>query len=403
MEFRFNINKIFKNNISRIGNSLLPAAFVAPDRRSALDATAYVAEIINTIGQASAAAQGLNQAVTTADRLRNCDEQVVYLMTEDNGKNGLVVGLLKIGRKSLYVFDKFGDTKHLLAPCVLDFYIHETRQRAGLGKVLFEYMLEYENLLPEQLAIDRPSEKLLSFLKKHYALTEKIPQMNNFVIYDGFFSVQDSQRDEMKASNMHITASQQDNINIIKAHDTNIHNEGQLENAENNDKLSQEMQMLELEKNDSNLETSAMLESKNDNDINEDHDDTEYFEKQTNFFDDSEQFHHQQQHFRNHQNLQIPERQQQCTSPTSFQYNKRQTGKKNVSHIVVGTDDKIEFDQVDDKGFGVVKINRPIGVSSRSSTHEQLNDNESIHSHDSERTHTADGYFDLKFYSHRLW
>lgn len=29
---------------------------------------------------------GLNQAVTTADRLRNCDEQVVYLMTEDNGK-----------------------------------------------------------------------------------------------------------------------------------------------------------------------------------------------------------------------------------------------------------------------------------------------------------------------------
>lgn len=66
------------------------------------------------------------------------------------------------------MFDKFGDTKHVLAPCVLDFYIHETRQRAGLGKVLFEYMLEYENLLPEQLAIDRPSEKLLSFLKKHY-------------------------------------------------------------------------------------------------------------------------------------------------------------------------------------------------------------------------------------------
>jgi hypothetical protein len=36
MEFRFNVSKIFKNNISRIGNSLLPAGFVAPDRRSAL-------------------------------------------------------------------------------------------------------------------------------------------------------------------------------------------------------------------------------------------------------------------------------------------------------------------------------------------------------------------------------
>lgn len=75
---------------------------------------------------------------------------------------------MKVGRKSLYVFDKYGDTKHVNAPCVLDFYIHESRQRAGLGKVLFEHMLEYENLLPEQLAIDRPSEKLLSFLKKHY-------------------------------------------------------------------------------------------------------------------------------------------------------------------------------------------------------------------------------------------
>lgn len=36
MEFRFDINKIFKNNISRIGNALLPAGFVATDRRVAL-------------------------------------------------------------------------------------------------------------------------------------------------------------------------------------------------------------------------------------------------------------------------------------------------------------------------------------------------------------------------------
>jgi alpha-tubulin N-acetyltransferase 1 len=75
---------------------------------------------------------------------------------------------LKIGRKSLYVFDKLGETQHVIAPCVLDFYIHESRQRHGLGKVLFEHMLDMENLLPEKLAIDRPSEKLLGFLMKHY-------------------------------------------------------------------------------------------------------------------------------------------------------------------------------------------------------------------------------------------
>ena len=61
---------------------LLYSCFVLIHR----DTTAYVAEVINTIGQASGAAQGLNQPVTTSDRLRNCDEQVVYLMTEDNGK-----------------------------------------------------------------------------------------------------------------------------------------------------------------------------------------------------------------------------------------------------------------------------------------------------------------------------
>lgn len=67
-------------------------------------------------------------------------------------------------------------------------------------------MLEYEQLLPEQLAIDRPSDKLLGFLRKHYALTQKIPQMNNFVIYDGFFASQQSQKDVNGSAQMHITA-----------------------------------------------------------------------------------------------------------------------------------------------------------------------------------------------------
>jgi alpha-tubulin N-acetyltransferase 1 len=102
-------------------------------------------------------------------------------------RSGLVVGLLKVGRKSLYIFDKFGDTKHVNAPCVLDFYIHESRQRAGLGKVLFEYMLEFENLLPEQMAIDRPSEKLLSFLRKHYGKLYGLNYLNNAIKLKSIF------------------------------------------------------------------------------------------------------------------------------------------------------------------------------------------------------------------------
>lgn len=83
-------------------------------------------------------------------------------------RSGCVTGLLKVGVKNLYVFDESGETKPVPALCVLDFYVHETRQRAGLGKEMFEFMLERENAIPRKLAIDRPSEKLVAFLDKHY-------------------------------------------------------------------------------------------------------------------------------------------------------------------------------------------------------------------------------------------
>lgn len=91
---------------------------------------------------------------------------VFFFVYVDN--SGSVTGLLKVGTKNLYVFDENGDTKTTPAMCVLDFYVHESRQRAGLGKQMFELMLEHENVVPEKLAIDRPSEKLVAFLRKHY-------------------------------------------------------------------------------------------------------------------------------------------------------------------------------------------------------------------------------------------
>ncbi|XP_049648974.1 alpha-tubulin N-acetyltransferase 1 isoform X2 [Accipiter gentilis] len=72
--------------------------------------------------------------------------------------------------------------------CVLDFYIHESLQRHGYGRELFQHMLQSERVEPWRLAVDRPSEKLLAFLRKHYGLADAIPQVNNFVIFEGFFS-----------------------------------------------------------------------------------------------------------------------------------------------------------------------------------------------------------------------
>ena len=48
-------------------------------------------------------------------------------------------------------------------------------------------MLQRERVNVQHLAIDRPSPKFLSFLQKHYNLKAAVPQVNNFVVFDGFF------------------------------------------------------------------------------------------------------------------------------------------------------------------------------------------------------------------------
>lgn len=53
-------------------------------------------------------------------------------------------------------------------------------------------MLGLESKRPDQLAYDRPSPKLIAFLKKHYNLVNYIPQNNNFVIFNQFFEVRNS-------------------------------------------------------------------------------------------------------------------------------------------------------------------------------------------------------------------
>ena len=41
--------------------------------------------------------------------------------------------------------------------------------------------------MANKMGYDRPSSKLLSFLKKHYGLDKYIQQNNNYVIYDSYF------------------------------------------------------------------------------------------------------------------------------------------------------------------------------------------------------------------------
>ncbi|XP_063584857.1 alpha-tubulin N-acetyltransferase-like isoform X2 [Penaeus indicus] len=186
MEFRFDVERLLPDEITRVDNSLILRGWNSSTRNRLEYQELY--QIINAIGEASSFAQGLNNVITTSDKLQNSDH-FLYLMKEIDDSIGqtLVVGMLKIGRKKLFLLNQDQRTKECAPLCVLDFYIHESRQRRGYGRRLFDYMLREQNVRPEHMAVDKPSDKFLAFLRKHYGLSRTIPQINNFVVFDSFF------------------------------------------------------------------------------------------------------------------------------------------------------------------------------------------------------------------------
>jgi alpha-tubulin N-acetyltransferase 1 len=144
-----------------------------------------VCEIIDAMGNASAKAQGLRAVITTAVRFFSSADNLLYIKIE--GKR--VVGVLKTGYRKLFYSDEVGRISEITPLCLLDFYVHETLQRSGHGKELYTKMLQVSGVQPNKIAIDRPSPKLISFMRKHYGLCDYIPQNNNFVIYREYFRV----------------------------------------------------------------------------------------------------------------------------------------------------------------------------------------------------------------------
>ena len=97
------------------------------------------------------------------------------------------MGYIKIGPKRLFLRDRICNYHERKTLCVLDFYIYDTEQRTGLGREIFDFMLNYKNVEPGELAYDRPTLRFLSFLKRNYGLENFITQENNFTIFDEFF------------------------------------------------------------------------------------------------------------------------------------------------------------------------------------------------------------------------
>jgi len=151
--------------------------------------------MINEMGDCSAYAQGLvgpnnrPNPITQAHTLGETSARL-YLLAQ-SGPHGapVLVGLLKVGHKNLFHWDAHGRTTELRDQLsVLDFYVHEDYQRGGYGKTLFAAMLANEGVSPDRFAYDRPSPKLIGFLRKHYGLADFVPQQNKFVIFAQYFA-----------------------------------------------------------------------------------------------------------------------------------------------------------------------------------------------------------------------
>ncbi|KAM3596509.1 uncharacterized protein V6R79_015791 [Siganus canaliculatus] len=184
MDFPFDINQLFSERVSILDQNLV-TGHKSAGRPEIQD---LVATVIDELGKASAKAQCLTAPITSASKLQSQRHQLYLLKDgENNGGRGVVVGFLKVGFKKLFLLDMQGVHIEAEPLCVLDFYIAKNLQRHGYGLELFDFMLQHKNLEPVLMAYDRPSPKFLSFLAKHYCLTQSVPQVNNFVVFEGFF------------------------------------------------------------------------------------------------------------------------------------------------------------------------------------------------------------------------
>ncbi|GAB5571290.1 alpha-tubulin N-acetyltransferase 1 isoform X1 [Prionailurus iriomotensis] len=193
MEFSFDVDALLPERITVLDQHLRPPArrpgTTTPAR---VDLQQQIMTIVDELGKASAKAQHLPAPITSALRMQS-NRHVMYVLKDTSARpagKGAIIGFLKVGYKKLFVLDDREAHNEVEPLCILDFYIHESLQRHGHGRELFHYMLQKERVEPHQLAIDRPSQKLLKFLNKHYNLETTVPQVNNFVIFEGFFAHQ---------------------------------------------------------------------------------------------------------------------------------------------------------------------------------------------------------------------
>mmetsp|Transcript_24927 Transcript_24927/g.23918 ORF Transcript_24927/g.23918 Transcript_24927/m.23918 type:complete len:175 (+) Transcript_24927:145-669(+) len=141
---------------------------------------------LDRLGVASGKAQLLNGPISSVDKILTTNHTIIisYKITSLNKK--ILNGYLKYGIKDLFFYKKNGIISQCSPICLLDFYVDENVQREGIGLSLFKKMLEVTSMEATHIAYDRPSPKLIAFMRKHYNLKNPDLQPNRFAIFEGF-------------------------------------------------------------------------------------------------------------------------------------------------------------------------------------------------------------------------
>jgi alpha-tubulin N-acetyltransferase 1 len=124
MEFNFNCEQILSCDN---GMAILEGTFQTAIKPGYI---LYVNQILDDMGFASSKAQGLNTIITTASKFFSSNHRI-FIKAEGNK----VIGFIKVGVKKLFIRDQFTNFNEISPLCVLDFYVHESEQRNGHGKV----------------------------------------------------------------------------------------------------------------------------------------------------------------------------------------------------------------------------------------------------------------------------
>ena len=158
-----------------------------------LSMSTSLASCVDALGAMSQEAQGLRRPVTTAANVR-MSQHTLLVACERSSSGRVLSGLLKAGRKKLFLRDGNSSLHECTTLCLLDFFVAPPSQRHGLGKALLDRLLLSEKLEPCDLALDRPSERLLAFFRKHYCLFYPSHQENHFVVFPSFWSPESCRR-----------------------------------------------------------------------------------------------------------------------------------------------------------------------------------------------------------------